>query len=150
MPEEALRDVMLTSLNTVFEGAAGGEQFRVLGKTDIHLRISRGEVFIAELKVWAGPASLAEVVGQLLERLTWRDAYGVVVVFSKNQDFGAVLASIAATLPTLPGVVAPSFRTESANVFVTRFTLPSDASTQVEVHVRAYNLYTARSSGRTA
>ena len=35
-------------------------------------------------------------------------------------------------------------------LFVTRFTLPSDASTQVEVHVRAYNLYTARPSGRTA
>ena len=85
-----------------------------------------------------------------MDRLTGRDAYGVVVVFSKNQDFGAVLASIAATLPALPGAVAPSFRKEGANVFVTRFTLPSDASTQVEVHVRAYNLYTARSSGRTA
>jgi hypothetical protein len=90
MSEEALRDVMLSSLNGVFEGAADGEAFRVLGKTDIHLRISRGEVFIAELKVWSGPASLAEVVGQLLERLTWRDAYGVAVIFSKNSDFGAV------------------------------------------------------------
>jgi hypothetical protein len=150
MPEEALRDVMLSSLNIVFEGGAGGEVFRVLGKTDIHLRISRGEVFIAELKVWAGPASLAEVVGQLLERLTWRDAYGVVIIFSKNVDFGAVLAGIAATLPALPGAVAPSFRKEGANVFVTRFVLPTDASTQVEVHVRAYSLYTARSSGRTS
>src|SRR5207253_7346764 len=52
LTEEALRDVVLSSLNAVFEGAAGGELFRVLGKTDIHLRISRGEVFIAELKVW--------------------------------------------------------------------------------------------------
>ena len=86
----------------------------------------------------------------MLDRLTWRDAYGVVIIFSKNVDFGAVLASIAATLPTLPGALAPSFRKEGANVFVTRFVLPTDASTQVEVHVRAYNLYTARSSGRTA
>jgi len=150
MSEEALRDVMLSSLNGVFGGTADGEAFRVLGKTDIRLRISQGEVFIAELKVWSGPASLAEVVGQLLDRLTWRDAYGVVVVFSKNQDFGAVLVSIAATLPTLPGAAAPSFRKEGANIFVTRFALPSDASKQVEVHVRAYNLHTARPSGRTS
>jgi hypothetical protein len=142
MPEEALRDVMLSSLNIVFEGGAGGEVFRVLGKTDIHLPITRGEVCIAELKIWDGPASLAQVVGQLLDRLTWRDAYGVVILFSKNADFGAVLASIAANLPKLPGAVAPSFRKEAANVFVARFTLPTDASTQVEVH--------GRSSGRTA
>jgi len=150
MPEEALRDVMLSSLNSVFEGAADGEVFRVLGKTDIHLRISRGDAFIAELKVWAGPASLAEVVGQLLDRLTWRDAHGVVIILSKNVDFSGVLASICAMLPTLPGASAPSFRKEGANVFVARFALPSDAAKQVEVHVRAYNLYTARPSGRTA
>jgi len=59
MSEEVLRDVMLSSLNGVFAGAAGGEAFRVLGKTDIYLRITQGEVFIAELKVWSGPASLA-------------------------------------------------------------------------------------------
>jgi hypothetical protein len=150
MPEEALRDVMLSSLNAVFEGAAGGELFRVLGKADIHLRISRGEVFIAELKIWAGPASLREVVGQLLDRLTWRDAHGVVIILSKNSDFGAVLASIEATLPTLPRVIPESFHRDGANIFATRFTLPSDVSTQVEVHVRAYNLFTPRTSARTS
>jgi hypothetical protein len=112
----------------VFEGAAVGEAFSGLGKTDIHLRISRGEVFIAELKMWEGPASLAGAVAQLLDRLTWRDAYGVVVMFSKNAAFGAVLRGTEATLSDLPGAIKASIRKNWPNVFVARFGLPSDAS----------------------
>jgi hypothetical protein len=150
MGEERLRDVMLGSLNAVFEGAAGGEVFQGLGKTDIHLRITQGEVFIAEIKIWDGPKSLAEVVQQLLERLTWRDAFGVAIVISKNADFGAVLRSIEATLPGLQGVGAGSVRKTSSNTYIGRFSLPSDSSTQVEIHVRAYNLFTSRPAGRAA
>jgi hypothetical protein len=40
LTEEGLRDVLLGSLNAVFEGAAGGETFQGIGKVDIHLRIS--------------------------------------------------------------------------------------------------------------
>lgn len=150
MSEEALRDIILSSLNAVFEGAAAGEVFQGLGKTDVHLRISQGEVFIAENKIWDGPSSLDEVVAQLLERLTWRDAFGVAIVISRNADFSAVLKSIEATLPQLPGAMPGSFRRPGENVFVARFSLPSDRSKQVEVHVRAYNLYTPRPSGRTS
>jgi hypothetical protein len=55
LTEEGLRDVMLSALNGVFEGAAGGETFRVAGKADIHLQISKGEVFVAEIKFGAVP-----------------------------------------------------------------------------------------------
>ncbi len=150
MREEALRDIILSSLNAVFEGAAVGEAFQGLGKTDVHLWISQGEVFIAEIKIWGGPATLAEVVSQLLERLTWRDAFGVAVVISRNADFGAALEGIEAALPQLPGAVPGSFRRLGENVFAARFSLPSDRSKQVEVHVRAYNLYTPRPCGRTS
>jgi len=146
--EEHLRDIMLSSLNAVFEGAAGGELFRGLGKVDIHLQISQGEVFLAELKVWDGPKSLTEVVQQLRERLTWRDAFGVATIFSRNAGFSAVLQSIEATLAKLPGFISGSFRRVAENVFVARFKVPSDDARQVEIHVRAYNLYTARPSGR--
>ena len=122
--------------------------FQGLGKIDVHLRISEGEVFVAEIKIWGGPATLAEVVSQLLDRLTWREAFGVAVVISRNADFGAVLKSIEDTLPQLPGAIPGSIRKLEENVFVTRFSLPSDQSKQVEVHVRAYNLYTQRPSGR--
>jgi hypothetical protein len=124
MPEEALRDIILSTLNAVFEGAAAGEVFRGLGKTDIHLRISKGEVFVSEAKIWSGPASLAEVVNQLLERLTWRDSFGVGIVLSKNADFGAVLRGIEAALPNLPNVVKGSFSKRGENIFGARFSLP--------------------------
>jgi hypothetical protein len=87
MSEEALRDIILGSLNAVFEAAAVGEAFQGLGKVDVHLRISKGKVFVAEVKIWGGPATLAEVVQQLRDRLTWRDAYGVAIIVSKNTDF---------------------------------------------------------------
>jgi hypothetical protein len=50
------------------------------------------------------PGHLGEGVKQLLERLTWRDAYGVAVIISNNADFGGVLAAIPAALAqrTLP------------------------------------------------
>lgn len=144
MGEEMLRDIILGSLNAVFEGAAVGEAFQGLGKVDIHLRISKGEVFVAEAKIWDGPASLTEVVAQLLDRLTWRDAFGVAVVLTKNADFGRVLQSIETAIPRLPGVIPESLRKDGANAFVARFSLPSDPSRQVEIHVRAYNLYTPR------
>jgi len=50
----------------------------------------------------------------------------------------------------LTGVVAGSVRRIAPNAFAARFSLPSDQSSQVEIHVRAYNLYTSRPSGRTA
>lgn len=150
MTEEMLRDVILSSLNGVFAGAATGEAFQGLGKTDIHLRISQGEVFICELKVWRGPATLAEVVKQLLERLTWRDAYGVAIVISRNADFTGVLRSIENLLPQLPEIRPGSLRELGENAFVTRFSLPSDPLRQVEIHVRAYNIYTSRAAGRSS
>lgn len=148
LKEEDLRDVILSSLNAVFEGAATGEAFQGLGKTDIHLRISQGEVFISELKIWDGRATLEEVVKQLLDRLTWRDAYGVAIVISRNANFTGVLQTIEGTLPQLTGFVLGSFHKLSDNAFTARFSLPSDALRQVEIHVRAYNIYTSRRSSR--
>lgn len=54
LEEEDLRDIILSSLNGVFEGDAHGEAFSKLGKTDIYLKVSKGGVFIAECKFWQG------------------------------------------------------------------------------------------------
>jgi len=145
-----LRDVLLSSLNAVFRGAATGETFQGLGKIDIHLRVSEGEVFVAELKFWSGPAALQEVVQQLLERLTWRDAYGVAIVLSKNADFGAVRRAVSEGIPRLAGFAAGSQRTIAEHHHAARFVLPSDASRTVEIHVVAYNLYASRKTPRAS
>lgn len=140
LSEEGLRDVMLSSLNAVYEGTAGGETFQRIGKVDIHLRIAQGEVFVAELKFWDGPGSLKEVVGQVLGRLIWRDSYGVAVVLSRNAEFTEVLKSAQATIPILDGFVAGTLKARAENHFTARFTLPADKGRQVTIHVVVYNL----------
>jgi len=148
MAEEGLRDVMLSSLSAVFAGDASGESFQRIGKVDIHLRITKGDVFVAELKFWDGPASLKEVVGQLLGRLTWRDSYGVAVVLSRNAGFTEVLKSVQQAMPILDGFVAGTLKTRGANHFTGRFAIPADKGTQVTIHVLVYNLYVAEQAKR--
>lgn len=141
LTEEGLRDIILGSLNAVFEGAAGGETFQGIGKVDIHLRITQGEVFVSEIKFWDGPESLREVIKQLRGRLTWRDSYGVALVLSRNAGFSNVLNAVREATPSAEGFVAGSLNEKAANHFVTRFTIPSDEARQANIHVLVYNLY---------
>lgn len=150
LTEEGLRDILLSSLNAVFEGAAGGETFQGVGKVDIHLRISQGEVFLAELKFWEGPESLKFVIRQLLGRLTWRDSYGVAIVLSRNAGFTDVLHSIREAIPTGDGFVGGTLQDRAPNHFVARFSIPSDGPRTATVHVLAYNLYVAETGRRVA
>lgn len=144
LTEEGLRDIILGSLNAVFEGAAAGETFQGVGKVDIHLRISQGEVFVAEVKFWSGASSLHETLRQLRERLTWRDSYGVAIMLSKNAGFSDVLKAVAAEIPTAEGYAERTLRNLSENHFAARFTIPSDGARQAELHVFVYNLYAPR------
>lgn len=141
LTEEGLRDIILGSLNAVFEGAAGGETFQGVGKVDIHLRIAQGEVFLAEVKFWDGQASLHETVGQLLSRLTWRDSYGVAILLSRNVGFGEVLGAITTGLPGVSGFASGSMRKVDHHHSCARFAIPSDPSHHAEVHVLGFNLY---------
>lgn len=52
MEEEELRNVILSNLNSVYEGDALGEAFSKKGKTDIYLKVEEGGIFIAECKYW--------------------------------------------------------------------------------------------------
>ena len=141
LQEEGLRDIVLSSLNAVFEGAAGGETFRGNGKVDIHLQIAQGEVFLCEIKFWRGPASLDEVVAQLMGRLTWRDSYGVGVVFSLNEGFTEVLAAVQQRLTGLRGRLPESLHQIDEHHFVARVAIPSDKSRAAEIHILVYNLH---------
>jgi hypothetical protein len=60
MGEEDLRHVLLTALNTHkgIEGVA--EAFNVAGKTDILVRHQNRNLFVAECKLWSGPARFAK------------------------------------------------------------------------------------------
>jgi hypothetical protein len=128
---------------------AGGETFQGVGKVDIHLRITQGEVFIAELKFWDGPESLRFVIGQLRGRLTWRDSYGVALVLSRNAGFDDVLRAARETIGTTEGFVTGSLQSRSANHFVARFTIPSDAARQANIHVLVFNVFVPEAGKRT-
>jgi hypothetical protein len=149
LAEEGLRDVLLGNLNAVFEGAAGGETFQGIGKVDIHLRISQGEVFVAEIKFWDGPESLRAVIGQLRGRLTWRESYGVALVLSSNAGFTDVLRTVQGTVGSIDGFVNGSLQAQGPNHFIARFTVPSDAERQAHVHVLVYNLFVPDPGRRT-
>jgi len=149
LQEEGLRDVILSGLNAVFEGAAGGETFRGSGKVDIHLQIAQGEVFVCEIKFWGGAGSLHETVGQLRGRLTWTDSYGVALILSRNVGFSDVLKTVEQTIPQLAGYVQGSIRKVDERHFAARFTVPSDAARTAEIHIVLYNVY-APEPGRRA
>ena len=84
MDEEGLRDHLLLVLNGNYEGQVAGEVFNREGKTDILLRSGNRNVFIAECKVWNGPAKFGPAVNQLLNYLVWRDGKAALVLFIKT------------------------------------------------------------------
>ena len=98
-------------------------------------------MFVAEVKFWAGEASLHETVGQLRGRLTWRDSYGVAILLSKNVGFTDVLKAVSDAIPKVDGCASATLRRLADNHFVARFSIPSDPGRQAEVHVLVYNLY---------
>jgi len=84
LSEEELRDVLLSSLNTHFEGDAAGERFRRKGKTDICIEHANRAAFVAECKAWSGAKGLGEAIDQLLGYLTWRDCRTGLILFNKS------------------------------------------------------------------
>ena len=139
MGEEDLRNVILSALNGVFEGDAVGEAFSKKGKTDIYLNVDKGGIFIAECKYWDGPKTIHDSVKQILDYLTWRDSYGVVVMFSKRIGFTKVLDVASNRIPQAVSY-AKAFKKEGDSHFVASFSLPDDKHKLVEMHFLIYNL----------
>ena len=92
LDEEKIRDLLLMSLNGQFEGAAAGEVFNAAGKTDILIRAGDRNVFIAECKIWKGPKTIRDALGQLLSYLTWRDTKAALLVFIRSGEPTAVIS----------------------------------------------------------
>jgi len=100
MGEEDLRQHFLVQLNGHFEGAATGETFNVNGKTDILLRSSGKNVFIAECKFWKGSKQYRETIDQLLGYTAWRDTKTAILVFNRGTAMSTVVNAIEAETPS--------------------------------------------------
>lgn len=99
LEEQEIRDIILVSLNGLYEGAATGETFNAGGKTDILIRTDGKNVFIAECKIWSGPKAMHAAIDQIFGYLTWRDTKAALVIFSKNTNFTNVLDRIEKVIP---------------------------------------------------
>ncbi|HTU77913.1 MAG TPA: hypothetical protein VMF09_04065 [Solirubrobacteraceae bacterium] len=93
MNEEALRQVLLSALNTHYAGQVSAEAFNGAGKTDLLVRDGDRAVFIAECKRWTGVKALGEALDQLLGYSTWHDSKLALVVFVDRADLGGVVKS---------------------------------------------------------
>lgn len=140
LEEEDIRNLILSSLNAVLNLGAIGEAFSNRGKTDIYLVVPEGGIFIAECKIWYGPHSIAEAVGQILGYLTWRDAYGVVLLFSRNKGFSNMLSAIPQAIEDINSLRG-EFHQVDDHHWLARHTLPGDESQTVEIHYLVYNIY---------
>lgn len=95
LDEEELRDVILSNLNTHYIGAATGETFSKIGKTDIYIYFENKAAYIGECKIWHGIKKFEEAIEQLFSYTTWRDIKTSIVIFNKkNKDFRKVLDEI--------------------------------------------------------
>lgn len=92
--EEALRDHILVSLESIVYGSATGETFNKRGKTDILVRGNGCNEFVGECKFWHGKEVFLQTVTQLLNYLSWRDTKTAVIIFVRNVDFTDVLRKV--------------------------------------------------------
>ncbi len=139
MGEEDLRQHFLVQLNGHLEGAATGETFNGLGKTDILVRMDGKNIFIAECKFWRGPAGFSETLDQLLGYASWRDTKTAVVIFNRGTNLSTVLAKIPDGLRA-----HPNFKREVPIDGETRFRAAlrhkSDQNCELLVTVLAFNV----------
>lgn len=140
--EEDLRSIILTSLNAQFEGGATGETFNVAGKTDILVRHDDRNLFIAECKIWDGPATLTAAIDQVLSYLAWRDTRVAVILFVRRKDFGAVLGKIPATVTEHP-LYRSEVRQKGVSEWHYRFAQSGDQGRTVTLAVMAFHLLEA-------
>lgn len=139
LEEEDLRNLLIATLNGAFNQTATGETFSKLGKVDITLKIPQGGVFIVETKFWSGPKTIDESTEQILKYLTWRDAYGVVILFSRIKNFSLIFPQIIPTIQRSESL-SGNIITIDQHHYVARHSLPEDINTIVEIHYLIYNV----------
>ncbi len=139
MKEEQIRDLILVNLNGHYEGDATGETFNANGKTDILIRADGRNVFIAECKFWAGPASVHKAIDQILGYITWRDTKAALLVFCKTADFTETLSKLAKAIPE-----HPNFKRELRKVSETHvrflFKQKDDSARDLFLAVQAFSI----------
>lgn len=139
--EEGLRDILLASLNGVYQGAAAGEAFRKYGKTDIRIEEETRSAFVGECKLWGGEKVLVAALDQLLDYLTWRDCKAALILFNKSvSGFAGIQETISQSLPQHELFIRSS-PSEQLGEWRMTFRAKEDEGREVTIHVFCFNLY---------
>ncbi|MBP9839159.1 MAG: hypothetical protein KBC84_10670 [Proteobacteria bacterium] len=136
--EEDLRDLLLTNLNSIFEGNATGETFSKKGKTDIFLKIDKGNILVCECKVWAGKALYESTLNQLRGYLTWRHNYAIMITFVRLKDFTKALKESELIIQSHESYLS-GFKKINETHFVSNHKV-DDTDKEVEFHHLFYHL----------
>lgn len=139
LKEEDLRDIILSNLNSIFQGKATGETFSKNGKTDIYLNIDEGNILVFECKNWGGKKLFLETIDQLRGYMTWRQNYGVIIFFVKAKNFTKILSEILADSQESSSYVNGAKKVNETH-FVAKYYI-DDPDKNVEIHCLFYNLY---------
>ena len=138
--EPSLRDLLLSNLNSIFEGQATGETFNNKGKTDIYLNIDKGNILVTECKFYGGEKLYHKTIEQLLGYLTWRQNYGIMLSFCNQKNFSKVLDE-AETIIKAHDSYESGFQKLDKAHFISKHNLPGDEYKYVEIHHLYFNLY---------
>lgn len=139
--EEGLRDIILASLNGVYQGSATGEAFRKYGKTDLRIEEQSRSAFVGECKLWGGERVLIGALEQLLDYTTWRDGKAALIMFNKSvAGFAGLQETIAKALPA-HGLFLRDKGCRHTGEHRFAFRGKEDEGREVSVHVFCFNLY---------
>lgn len=141
LAEEEIRDLLLGSLNTFFEGRATGETYSKMGKTDIRLILATDDILIVECKIWNGEKYLHDGIDQLFQYLTWRENFGIIIMFCKLKSFTEIVEKAKAVVRTHASYVNSSLTIQGPSDFSALHTFPGDARKKVLVRYLLFNLY---------
>lgn len=145
LDEPDLRNILISYLNGNFKLHATAEAFNKLGKTDISLRYSGDNLFVAECKFWGGSTIYSETIDQLFRYLTWRENLGVILCFVKERDFTSIIEKAKNTTKSHKTYVQNSLREKSDSYFVTKHIFPEDRDKTVDIHHILFTIFVPKS-----
>lgn len=144
LDEEDLRNILISFLNGNFELFATAEAFNKLGKTDISLRYSGDNLFVAECKFWRAPGLYSATIDQLFRYLTWRENIGVLITFVKEKDLTAIIGKAKEATSSHATFINDSMKDRSDSYFVSCHRFPEDKEKTVEVHHLVFTIHSPR------
>ena len=141
LSEEELRDVIISYLNTHYQGLASAETFSRIGKTDIYILFENKAAYIGECKIWHGEKKLQEAIKQLFGYITWRDLKTSIIIFNKdNKDFDKLLKVIGTYLSK--NDMCQKNISVNHNEWLCEFKKDVDNINYITVQIVVFDLYT--------